>query len=147
MDLDMVIRGNMGWVTEQMEPTFTKPWGRVYGYETPFNDTIGTTMIYLPAWDKMEWVWKSYVEFVSAGETWERKRDMNDQFWLGDCIQHSCISEPAYWQDEFPDYMCSYKRGCVPGVEPASSLVVFHGQPRPHEAINESPWIAKYWKP
>ena len=60
-----------------------------------------------------------------------------DQWWI-----EQCVKRPDILQMKFPDMFESYKllRG-YPSKK--ASIIVFHGQPRPHEVTG---WAAKVWK-
>ena len=47
----------------------------------------------------------------------------------------------AYWQDQLPGAVVSYKKHCADGVPPGARVVCFHGKPRPWEA-GFGPWDA-----
>ena len=46
-------------------------------------------------------------------------------------------------QDLYPHCFVSYKKSCLGGIPNNSKVVIFHGQPRPHEAGG---WVDKVWK-
>ena len=48
-----------------------------------------------------------------------------------------------FWQDLFLGVFCSYKRDCHPYPPTAARVVVFHGEPRPHNC--GQPWVAAMW--
>ncbi|MFO1183593.1 MAG: FkbM family methyltransferase [Bauldia sp.] len=61
-----------------------------------------------------------------------------DQAWIEAMISHADV-----WQDLFPGRFVSYKqsRGAVPET---ASVVVFHGEPRPHQVLTG--WVREVWK-
>lgn len=65
------------------------------------------------------------------------KTNEGDQAWI------EKMTEADFWQDLFPDYFVSYKLQAFYQIPKASKVIVFHGEPRPHEAKG---WIEKIWK-
>lgn len=62
-----------------------------------------------------------------------------DQAWL-----ETVLHDYHLWQDEFAGDFVSYKaNGCESGFPKGSKVVVFHGEPRPHQC---SGWVSKVWK-
>lgn len=61
-----------------------------------------------------------------------------DQAWI-----EEVVSAPVILQAEFPHKFVSYKKDARFGIPVDSSVVVFHGNPRPHEAEG---WVEKVWK-
>ncbi len=61
-----------------------------------------------------------------------------DQSWIE---QH--VQEPDILQEKFPGAFVSYKKDCQPFPPEGSSVVVFHGQPRPHNCAR--PWVDAMW--
>lgn len=64
-----------------------------------------------------------------------------DQGFIEDELRHHA---PALWQDLFPGRFRSYKRECRAEIPRGTSVVVFHGHPRPHE-VTEG-WVPQVWK-
>lgn len=61
-----------------------------------------------------------------------------DQEWI-----ERSVAYPVILQQQFPEKFVSYKRDARFGVPPKSSVVFFHGKPRPHEAGG---WVDHVWK-
>ncbi len=78
-------------------------------------------------------------EWIAAGNP-EKFRD-GDQGWLEHCNKEGWISGECL-QDKFPGMFCSYKVDCHPFPPENSSVVVFHGEPKPHEC---SGWVEAMW--
>lgn len=53
-------------------------------------------------------------------------------------------SEVAFWEDQLPDKVLSYKRDCSSELPEKAAVVRFHGAPRPHEVDVE--WVKRFWK-
>lgn len=53
---------------------------------------------------------------------------------------------PDFWQDVAPDLLCSYKWPTVKTNPTKEAIVVFHGEPRPAQAVIETPWLVEHWK-
>jgi uncharacterized Rossmann fold enzyme len=84
----------------------------------------------------MEGVWRSYVtmnypDFPGG-----------DQGFIERCFDEMKY-RPDKWQDLYPGLFRSYKRECVNGPPKGTSVVVFHGHPRPHECDG---WVSDFWK-
>lgn len=68
---------------------------------------------------------------------------LGDQCWIG-----STLTTRYFVQDLHPSKFVSLKRDCIDGrCVGSSSVVYFHGKPRPHEALinHETAWVRKYW--
>lgn len=63
-----------------------------------------------------------------------------DQAWIE---EHRKVLKPEILQVQFPGLFCSYKRDARFGIPPGSSVIFFHGEPRPHDAGG---WVEKVWK-
>lgn len=61
-----------------------------------------------------------------------------DQAWI-----EQAIIGPDYLQDLFPGLFCSYKLEAAHMFPKGASVVVFHGEPRPHEALG---WVPYVWR-
>lgn len=78
-------------------------------------------------------IWEDYIE--------AEKPDINggDQAWLE--RYPWCFSDRL--QDVYPNCFVSYKVSCITGIPKNAKIVVFHGNPRPH---NAGGWVDKVWK-
>lgn len=52
---------------------------------------------------------------------------------------------PALWQDIYPDFLCSYKWPTLKTECPPEAVVCFHGEPRPAQAVEQTPWLKEHW--
>lgn len=76
-------------------------------------------------------------------DEWEKagfpQVDGGDQAWL-----EKVLHDYHFWQDEFAGDFVSYKaNGCESGFPKGTKVVVFHGEPRPHQCGG---WVSKVWK-
>lgn len=90
------------------------------------------------AWEAgtMEGVWRS---FVALGYP-----DVNggDQAFLESCFEEMRF-KPDLWQRMYPGKFRSYKVDCREFVPKGTSVVFFHGLPRPHQCDD---WVKDVWK-
>ena len=72
---------------------------------------------------------------------WERhgrpEIEGGDQAWIEDF-------NAVFLQEMFPHNFVSYKVHCQHGIPRGARVVVFHGNPRPHEVAGN--WVEKVWK-
>ncbi len=66
--------------------------------------------------------------------------DGGDQTWIERAVD---ASSPTIWQDEFPGRFVSYKEHCIPYPPDGSCVVVFHGDPKPHDCGRK--WVDDIW--
>jgi len=65
-----------------------------------------------------------------------RKEKIMDEFKKGGdqrYLETVLNNNVDYFQDEFPEKIVSYKVHCKNGVPENTSIIIFHGKPRPHE--------------
>lgn len=78
------------------------------------------------------WIWERFNELgrpdIEGG----------DQVFIEQMVPHAHI-----WQVLFPDWFVSYKRHCVDMFPKGARVVIFHGEPRPHQAGG---WVEHVWK-
>ncbi len=67
-----------------------------------------------------------------------------DQAWIEQCIEQGWNWKVDLWQDLFPGHLRSYKVECRTTIPKGTSVVFFHGHPRPHEV--QSGWVPEVWK-
>lgn len=86
------------------------------------------------AWEAgtLNYIWDGWLRFGMP------KNDYGDQDWI------ERISKVKFLQDIFPDSFVSYKLQAMHSIPKKARMVVFHGNPRPHEATSE--WVHKVWK-
>jgi hypothetical protein len=63
-----------------------------------------------------------------------------DQEWIERMMREH---KPDILQDIYPGLFCSFKIHCHPFPPEGTSVVVFHGEPRPHNC--EVPWVKAMW--
>lgn len=78
-------------------------------------------------------IWESYER------AWFPEIDGGDQSWI-----ERTYKNPDYLQILYPDKFVSYKAKCKYGPPRGVSVVVFHGEPRPHEV--KDTWVENVWK-
>src|ERR1019366_620938 len=67
------------------------------------------------------------------------RTDGGDQAWI-----ETRMSNPDIWQDLFPDFFVSYKVHAAREISKNARMVIFHGNPRPHEI--KGGWMPHVWK-
>jgi Protein of unknown function DUF115/Methyltransferase domain len=83
-------------------------------------------------------------------ELWHRRGcpmdERGDQGFIEDALDlmPSQIKFIDRWQDLFPGRFRSYKVECREEIPPGTSVVFFHGHPRPHEV--KAGWVPEVWK-
>lgn len=82
---------------------------------------------------------------AANGDVWERyvragcpNLRRGDQAWL-----QRVRPDADVLQKLFPSTFVSYKAHCGDGLPDGSSVVCYHGTPRPHEVENE--WMSEHW--
>jgi hypothetical protein len=68
----------------------------------------------------------------------------SERLWYREALA-SMSGEVDFWQRLYPGEVASYKVDCRPngGPPPGTTLVRFHGKPRPHE-VNDQ-WVKDHW--
>lgn len=61
-----------------------------------------------------------------------------DQAWIE---QH--VLRPDIWQELYPKQFVSYKVNATSSIPNNAKIVVFHGEPRPHQCLG---WVKQFWK-
>jgi hypothetical protein len=143
--LDTIIRGNMDWVLRD-RATFLKPFADEFGRKGPFNGTYADGLVYIPEGDGFGKVWIEWLgEDHAKTHVEQRKWAMHP--WVTEVIkeQYTEAQQPDLWQDVTQGKLRSYKTPHRLIEEPTEPLVIFHGEPRPHKAAIETPWVAKYF--
>lgn len=151
LDVDLVIVGELDIFFEPPGPfyimrDFKRPGSKV-GNSSVYRFTIGD---HTPVLDSF------LADFEGA-----KKRHRNEQEYLTQAMED--LGELDYWP---PDWAVSYKKRCIPPfplnyfISPRcpddTRIVVFHGRPKPEEAIEGSgnkwyrfakaaPWIGDAW--
>lgn len=83
--------------------------------------------------NKFNYIWDDYVAanypIVEHG----------DQGWI-----EKTVNKFDLWQNLFPGCFVSYKVHAKNDIPKGAKVIVFHGEPRPHEVFNG--WVPKIWK-
>lgn len=79
-------------------------------------------------------LWESYA--LEGYPQWDPR---GDQGWLEDHLRRTDT-----WQALFPKEFCSYKLHASESIPLKAKVVVFHGQPRPHDVRHG--WVPKVWR-
>lgn len=86
--------------------------------------------------------WKANGHSWIIWEAWVRngmpKDEYGDQRWIERMVN------PDYWQDLYPNCFVSYKIHAAFDIPKCAKIVVFHGEPRPHEV--KDGWMPFVWK-
>jgi hypothetical protein len=144
--LDTVIRGDMSWAVRD-RPTFLQPFADEQGRKNGFNGTYADGLVCLPPEYHYTDVWEAYMEQVGDAETHQKQRRFAMHPWVTHQIKTLYSNQPDLWQvDVGKKLLCSYREPFRKVIEPEVPLVIFHGSPRPHEAIYEAPWIASHFE-
>jgi hypothetical protein len=133
LDLDTVITGPLGDITQQTAPFITcrgaycpeMPGGSVVGYEAHNPDL-------------RRWLWNPLVDNPQRAANDTRG---SERHWFRQRLPQEFL---AFWQDLCPGQVVSYKMDCRQGLPPGTRIVRFHGKPRPHEVSKQ--WLEKYWQ-
>lgn len=92
-------------------------------------------------WQSSMMLWEGdyshiWQHWVTAGQP---RLEGGDQAWIEYILPQADI-----WQDLYPNAFVSYKAGkCSVMFPPEAKVVIFHGEPRPHECGG---WVEKVWK-
>lgn len=117
LDLDVVITGSLDDLVKLDGFVSIKDWN---------YDSYNSSVMILG--DNPE-IWDDFTPEVA-------KRWHGDQDWITDKLP---------FRNYFPDEWClSYRRSCIGGVPEGCKVVVFHGEPKPHNS--RSHWVKKLWK-
>ncbi|MDG4866953.1 hypothetical protein P8631_02935 [Guyparkeria sp. 1SP6A2] len=152
LDLDIVIR-------DSLDPFFDHPgdFCIIHNWTHP-DRVVGNSSVYRFKIGDLAWILDRYNEDPESIMAAYR----NEQVYLTETL-HETGYNMVYWPAE---WCVSFKKHCmpprllapfVPAKEPkAAKVVVFHGHPKPDEAIRgewkgkwkwmrSTPWIARYW--
>lgn len=157
-DLDTVITGDINFLLNYN--------GDFMGIENlGVNNRFENNEIYknvlqtgVMAWNptKCYFIWEKFVEH----RQYILSNYRGDGEYINDILKHqSSPIRPDFLQHKYPGRLKSYKYEIYEnGLDKDTSIICFHGTPRPHEAISKTtypwgvefqplPWIADYWKP
>jgi hypothetical protein len=98
-------------------------------------------------WQSSVMAWKSGF----GAEIWQRwnregrpEADGGDQEWIEHVFKNKWpVIQPEILQDLYPGKFVSYKRDCIPYPPEGASVVVFHGEPKPHDCGRS--WVEAMW--
>ena len=149
-DLDVVIIRDLTWITALPTDYF---WTiRDFRYlQNPRTNTINSSVMWFNV-EKFSWVWN---EFQKSNVLENIKRFPGDQDFLNHALS---INQRRFFEDR---YLASYRWQCQaggydfqkrvhrrPGIDmqvgPDIAVVVFHGNPKPHQVSD--PIIRDFWK-
>lgn len=126
-----------------LDTAITGPLDEIAAYDGPFA-------ILRDAYRPTDW--QSSVMAWTAGQqvaVWERwqaegrpEYPGGDQHWI-ECVLREREQSVQLWQDLFPGRFRSYKVECQEFVPEGTSVVFFHGIPRPHQCGG---WVKDVWK-
>jgi hypothetical protein len=129
LDLDTVL-------VNDVTDIFTHPWNFMMGHNWEHYDK-GWMASGIMGWDGTKDL--SYLDVPVTNEMVTRYRTQDPERWGDQGFIQDNLREPiTLIQDKFPNRYVSYKLHCETGVPEGSSIVAFHGNPRPHE-INWEP--------
>jgi hypothetical protein len=128
-DLDTVITGPLDWLA-----AYNGPFAILRDVYRP-NGLQSSVMAWESGAQEMIWrAWNAYGRPEAEG---------GDQAWIEHCS--IWMEQPlGIWQHLFPGRFRSYKVDCRTQIPKGTSVVFFHGHPRPHEV--KSGWVPEVWK-
>ena len=149
-DLDVVIANHLDWIPE-LDTNYL--WTiRDFRYlQRRDTATINSSMMWFNV-DRMAWIWH---KFLRTDVKTVIKSYPGDQDYLGailDVNQRRFADDFRFesfrWQCLDGGYDFARRRHFHPGagvkIQPSTSVVVFHGHPKPHEV--QDPLIREYWQ-
>jgi len=138
-DLDTVIVREIDWITE-LDTNYL--WGiRDFRYlQTPMKQSLNSSVMWFSV-PKFGWLWD---EFKTRDLATTMRRYPGDQDYIQDQLGHNryrLMPESQFqswrWQCVDGGYDFQRRRHKIPGVggliDPNTSVLVFHGHPKPHE--------------
>lgn len=133
LDLDMVITGKADFLINHRSD-------KLCTCRAAYSDDIGGSIV---AFDpKQDWTQElaSHVQ-EERGELESHTRGSERKLYRL-ALKRGWIPGVDYWQDLYPGRVLSYKVDGGPNGK-ESSIVRFHGQPRPHEVKHD--WVERHW--
>ncbi len=129
-DLDTVIIGRLDAMYDRSTrfAILRDLWG---------NDNWGSGVM---AWEagSLSFLWENW---LSAGMP---ETPGGDQEWIKAEWDRREKVSPEFLQDMFPKWFCSFKIDCNPYPRRGTKVICFHGQPKPHNCVNDL--IRMAWK-
>lgn len=93
------------------------------------------------AWKANNKTKRLWSNWVGAGKP---ESIYGDQKWIELCLYGDSSFFYDKWQDILPDFFVSYKVRATNGIPKNSRMIIFHGEPRPHEV--KAGWMPHVWK-
>ena len=126
-----------------LDTAITGPLDAIAGYRGTFailrdayrpDGLQSSVMAWQAGWE-LSVIWSNWID--------EGKPDIpgGDQAWIERCCNGW---QSDLWQERFPGVFRSYKLECRTQIPRGTSVVFFHGHPRPHEVITG--WVPHVWK-
>lgn len=148
LDLDVLITSNIDDFLQPRE-NFTIMSNYIFTNNNPQEKGILNSSMYLFDHAKMTYMWDVFVKnMADVGKL------KGDQWFLSKHLDHSKVD---IFQELFPGKLKSYKLHCYENGPDGTSIIHFHGPPRPHEAVSKPTmssnkifepraWIKDYWR-
>lgn len=148
-DLDVIITKSLDWVMDLDRTHFWAIRDFIHLWR-PHHTGINSSMMYWNC-EKFQYLW---TQFAAQTMQYNIRRYHGDQDWLnahiqsgqGKCIA-SGVAKSWRWQLLDGGLDVDTKRYRTPGtgtmIDNDTCLIVFHGQPKPHEI--QDPVIMQYW--
>lgn len=134
LDLDMVITANIDFLLTHRSVGLMTCKGA-------YTDDIGGSIIgFCPRAE-----WPSYmVDYIrSDPKEIERRTGGSERKFYRLFFNEDILKDMVtYWQDVYPGKVLSYK---MDKYQNGASVVRFHGNPRPHEVVDQHGWIRENW--
>lgn len=142
--LDTVITAD---ITDEIEErveanklTLLRDFSYLIGAKTIYSDTWADGITFVPARGVacIREAWAARPDGLGAS-----KYPMH--VWNTEVLRAAGVT-PDIWQEVHPGFVCSYKWPTVKRELPPEPVVCFHGNPRPEEAQDDTPWIKEHWR-
>lgn len=131
MDLDTLIVGNIDEIAK-----YSGEFATLRDFYFP--QQVGPAIIAWKAGGVASTIWE---EWVGQGKP---RHAMGDLWWINNLDQGRFVRQIDILQDLFPEKFVSYKVSCKPYPPKGTSIVCFHGQPKPDNC--GASWVAGVWK-
>lgn len=121
MDLDTTIRGDLAPLLEVAQKNkFT-----ALRDFNPHSREMGSGLM---AWSgDMSRIYRQFLQDPRGN----MERCRNSRFWGDQGFIEPLTKGRAYWQEELPGAVVSYKKHCLNGVPENARVICYHGKPRP----------------
>ena len=131
MDLDTLVIGSLDEIVK-----YEGQFATLKDFYHP--QQLGPAVI---LWEAGEYASAIWDEWVAEGKP---RHPMGDLWWLNNLDQGRFRKDIDKLQDLFPNKFVSFKADCNPYPPIGTSIVCFHGQPKPANCMVE--WVADVWK-